>query len=271
MTQYTDVDGLNTEYAYDANGNLVSTTDANGVITTLERDVKGLLTSVRVGSDILNRFKYDEIGRVVSSKDASDYETHYQYNNINTLTTIRNAANRTIERQFGNCPRMLEKETLPGGRDYQYRYDAHKQLTEVINPAKGRIKIGRSKSGQITSLTDQNQNKTTFEYTSTGELSKKVYPDGSALTYQYYKGQIDVVTNARSITKRFYFNDKEQLTKIDYSDSTPSVEYQYNKLGLVSEVKMPWEPPDTSTRKVVVSLRLMVQEITTRYVCIITV
>ncbi|WP_394256002.1 RHS repeat-associated core domain-containing protein [Vibrio harveyi] len=237
VIQYTDVDGLSTGYGYDSNGNLISTTDANGVTTALDRDDKGRVTSIRVGSEIVSRYEYDEIGRVISNKDASDYETHFQYNKINTLIQIRDAANRTIQRQFGSCPRVLEKETLPGGRDYQYRYDAQKQLTEVINPAKGRIKIGRSKSGQITSLTDQHQNQTSFEYTTSGALSKKIYPDGSVLKYKYNKGRIKQVTNARGITKTFHFNKKQQLYKIDYSDETPSVEYSYNELGLLSEVK----------------------------------
>ncbi|EDP59511.1 RHS repeat-associated core domain-containing protein [Vibrio sp. AND4] len=237
VTEYTDMDGLTTRYGYDSTGNLISTTDANGVISTFERDAKGRVTSVRVGSEIVRRYGYDEIGRVISNKDAADYETHFEYNKINTLTKIRNAAGRTIQRQFGSCPRVLEKETLPGDRDYQYRYDAQKQLTEVINPAKGSIQIGRSKAGLVTSFTDQNQNQTSFEYTSSGELSKKVYPDGSSLKYEYNKGRIKKVTNARGITKTLHFNKKQQLDKIEYSDQTPSVEYSYNELGLLSEVK----------------------------------
>ncbi|MFS1902020.1 RHS repeat-associated core domain-containing protein [Vibrio lentus] len=237
VTEYTDMDRLTTRYGYDSTGDLISTTDANGVISTFERDAKGQVTSVRIGSEIVRRYGYDEIGRVISNKDAADYETHFEYNKINTLTKIRSAAGRTIQRQFGSCPRVLEKETLPGARGYQYRYDAQKQLTEVINPARGSIQIGRSKAGLITSLTDQNQNQTSFEYTSSGELSKKVYPDGSSLKYGYNKGRIKKVTNARGITKTLHFNKKQQLDKIDYSDQTPSVEYSYNELGLLSEVK----------------------------------
>ncbi|AIL73447.1 cysteine peptidase family C39 domain-containing protein [Vibrio vulnificus] len=237
VIQYKDVDGLTTKYDYDVNSNLVSITDANDVTTTLERDTEGRVTTARVGKDIINRYAYDEIGRVISVKDGSDYETQYQYNNINTLTQIRTAANRTVHRQFGSCPRMLEKETVPGGREFRYRYDAQKQLIEVINPAKGRVQIGRSKDGKIISLTDQSQNKTTFDYTPTGELSKKVYPDGSSLTYQYDKGRLKKVTNARGINKLLHFNDNQQLAKVEYSDQTPSIEYQYNELGLLSGVK----------------------------------
>ncbi|MGR4021367.1 RHS repeat-associated core domain-containing protein [Vibrio harveyi] len=237
VTQYTNKNGEDTEYSYDLGGNLTSIKGASGMVTTLEHDSTGRIVTVRVGGEILNRYKYDDIGRVTSIKDAADYEMRFQYNKIDTLTQFHSAADRTIQRQFGSCPRMLRKETLPVNRDYQYRYDGQKRLIEVINPAKGRIQIGRSKSGLITSLTDQNQNRTSFEYTTSGALSKKIYPDGGTLKYNYSKGRIKQITNGRGITKTFYFNKNQQLSKINYSDKTPNVEYSYNELGQLSKVK----------------------------------
>ncbi len=240
ITRIADIDGSHSTLNYDSHQNLISITDVNGTVTEYLRNANGLIHTVKTGDTLVNAYTHDNIGRLSSIKDINGYQYHFQYNNLDTLTQVTDPAGRTTTRVFGDCPRLLDKEVLPGDRTYQYEYDKYKRLTKIINPMKGRIELQRSASGNITTLTDQNSNKTQFEYTSTGQMSKKTYSDGQSLSYRYDKGRIKQVTNARGIVKTYRYNDKQQLSNISYSDSTPSVSYQYNHLGQLVTVTDQW-------------------------------
>ncbi|HFQ5191456.1 TPA: RHS repeat-associated core domain-containing protein, partial [Vibrio vulnificus] len=177
-----------------------------------------------------------ELGRVTQATDIHGKATQYRYDRINQLTHVSREGNRETEVVYGSCPRLLESETLPGGRTYQYQYNSAKQLVAIVDPMLGVTRIERNASGRTTALIDANQNKTEFEYNSVGQLTTKRYADGSEIKHDYQQGYIHTTTNARGITKSFQYNDKNQLTRVSYSDATPEVSYQYDTLGRFSSV-----------------------------------
>ncbi|MGL5667935.1 MAG: RHS repeat-associated core domain-containing protein [Shewanella sp.] len=240
VTRITDIEGNHRILGYDNHQNLISVTDVNGVVTEFIRNANGLIDTVKIDGSVVNTYSHDTIGRLTSVKDINGYQHYFQYDNLNTLTQITDPAGRTTTRVFGDCPRLLDKKTLPGDRTYQYEYDKYKRLTKIIDPMRGRIELGRSPSGRITSLIDQNSNQTRFDYTSTGQMSKKTYADGQSLGYRYDKGRISQITNARGIVKTYHYNDKQQLSGIRYSDNTPSVNYQYDSQGRLRGVTDQW-------------------------------
>ncbi|MDA3799728.1 MAG: hypothetical protein PF692_11685, partial [Kiritimatiellae bacterium] len=77
----------------------------------------------------------------------------------------------------------------------------------------------------------------------TGLLTNKVYDDGNGPTYSYYpNGQLHTRTWARElgagsacITSNAY-NIAGQLISTTYSDGTPTITKQYNRLGQLTKV-----------------------------------
>ena len=66
-----------------------------------------------------------------------------------------------------------------------------------------------------------------------GSLGSKEYPDNTGPSYTYYpSGRLHERTWARNSLKTTYaYNAAGQLTSIDYSDSTPDVNYTYDRRG----------------------------------------
>ncbi len=240
LIEFTNADNDKTQVTYDSAGNVSSVTDANRSLTEFLRDPKGNIVEVKKGGKVVNQYGYDSIGRLTSTQDINGYVHTFKYNNLDTLTDVTAPSGRSVAQEFGVCPRLLQKRTLPGDRVYKYQYDAQQRLAKVINPMRGRLAIERYPSGHIKSLIDQNSNPTTFEYTSMGNLSKKRYADGNTLNYTYKNGRIATVTNARGVKKYFTYNEHQQLSEVSYSDETPGFSIQYDKQGRITRVIDQW-------------------------------
>jgi RHS repeat-associated protein len=66
----------------------------------------------------------------------------------------------------------------------------------------------------------------------TGLLTNKVYDDGNGPTYSYYpNGQLKTRIGARGLVSSNAYNIAGQLVSTTYSDGTPSITKQYNRLG----------------------------------------
>lgn len=234
IVSITDYNGETSKFSYNENGNKISEVNEKGITTNFVRDELDFIKEVvRSGKSIQN-YTYDSMGRVESYKDINDYTYQYEYNNIDTLLKVTSPSGRVIKNTYGTCPRMLTKQTLPKDREYKYEYNGEKQLTKIINPILGRIELTRSSSGLITSILDENSNKTKFDYTSIGKINKKTYSDGTNVNFEYdTNGLLIKKVNARGIIKEFIYNDKQQVIRVDYSDDTPSVNYQYDEQGRI--------------------------------------
>ncbi|MCU8505063.1 RHS repeat protein [Vibrio vulnificus] len=231
----TDLNGAKTRYKYNDHGQLLQVISADDNVVDFHY-ASGRLESIVSQGKALASYQYDELERVTQATDIHGKATQYRYDRINQLTHVSREGNRETEVVYGSCPRLLESETLPGGRTYQYQYNSAKQLVAIVDPMLGVTRIERNASGRTTALIDANQNKTEFEYNSVGQLTTKRYADGSEIKHDYQQGYIHTTTNARGITKSFQYNDKNQLTRVSYSDATPEVSYQYDTLGRFSSV-----------------------------------
>jgi YD repeat-containing protein len=71
-----------------------------------------------------------------------------------------------------------------------------------------------------------------FVYDGYGRLTSQTTPEAGTISYQYKPDdQISRVTDARSIYADFDYNNRNLLTNINYSDSTPDVTYSYGEYG----------------------------------------
>ena len=104
----TDVADI-TQYAYDAQGNLISATNALNRVTTLGAyDANGRPGSLTDPNGLVTTLSYDPRGRLIS-RSAGGETTSYSYDGVGNLTGV----------------------TLPGGAVYTYSYDAAHRLTRI--------------------------------------------------------------------------------------------------------------------------------------------
>ncbi|MCK9305330.1 MAG: hypothetical protein M0P27_08045, partial [Bacteroidales bacterium] len=71
----------------------------------------------------------------------------------------------------------------------------------------------------------------------TGLLTQKIYADGNGPSYTYTSsGRLHTRTWARGKTITYTYGDLDQITNVDYSDSTPDVTYTHDRLGRILSV-----------------------------------
>lgn len=230
VTSIIDRLGNTTNFTYNSFGQITSQTDALGTVTNYSYDTNNYLQQVTRDGKTLDSFTYDLIGRVKTHTDATGLTLTYDYNNLNNVTKITYPDSKFTSYSYsGCCPHLIDSETDRSGRTTRYTYDALKRLTDTINPEGGIIRNAYDANGNLIKLIDQNNNATIFEYDFDNHLIKKTYADGKYISFTYdSEGLLATRTNARGITVSYTYDGNHNIQKINYSDTTPAVTYQYD-------------------------------------------
>jgi RHS repeat-associated protein len=133
-----------------------------------------------------------------------------------------------------NCGKVTLQEHFPTGEVYKISGDVQypQEYTYDYAGRKKSLKTWRNAGDASTAAP------TTWEYNAAGYLTQKKYPGNDTLTYTYYPhGGLNVETLSRSgLTKTHSYNNLLLLDEIDYSDMTPDVSYEYDRLGRMTKV-----------------------------------
>jgi RHS repeat-associated protein len=236
LIQSDAADGRVSQFTYLPNGKLSTVTNALNQVTQYHYNSDHRLQRLSVAGKTIATYEYDAIGRKIAQTDLHGRRTTYAYNNLDTLVEITYPGGRKTTRDYNTCPRLLHSETLPGGRRYDYRYDAAKQLVATTDPEQGQLTLERDKNGNLAALVDKNQNRTSFTYNSANQQTAQTYADDKALTTTYDRGRITTLTNARGMVTTYSYNNNQQLSAISYSDNSPGVSFSYNDQGQLQQV-----------------------------------
>ena len=185
---------LTTTYDYDALGRMVSMQDARGGVYS-----RG----------------YDEQGRVVWESDPATNGTWYAYDALGRQVAVTNALGHVVETAYDAEDRVIA--TWGATYPVEYDYDAYGRMTAM--------RTFRDEEGA--------GDETRWLYEdATGVLTNKVYADGKGTAYSYTPdGQLASRTWARGVTTTYTYTNVSSLAAIDYSDDTPDVFFQYDRLG----------------------------------------
>jgi RHS repeat-associated protein len=185
---------LTTTYAYDALGRQVATQDARGGMHS-----RG----------------YDALGRVAWESDPATNGTWYAYDALGRRTAVTNALGQVTQTAYDAEGRTVAiwGATYP----VAYEYDAHGRMVTM--------RTFRDEQG----AGDETQ---WFYDEATGLLTNKVYADGKGTAYSYTSdGKLASRLWARDVTTSYAYTNGSSLVAIDYSDTTPDVAFQYDRLG----------------------------------------
>jgi len=191
---------------------------------------------------------YDVLGRVVSSRDALGRVVTTEYLGWQTRVTDPNGqqSSSTVD-AYGNLVRAVDAL----GNTTTYEYNGRDQLIKVTAPSNVTTSISYDSLGRKTAMDDPDLGHWTYDeydnngnllvqtdakgqtirlgYDALNRLVKKLYPDGSAIEYEYDQGP----------------HAKGRRTKM--TDLTGSTEYFYDERGrLIREHKVIGEEAATT-------------------------
>jgi len=208
VSRKTTPDGARWTWDYDADGNRTREVDPRGTVaganpdryaSVTVYDLDGRATSVTDPLGNTTAQAYDAIGRMTSSTDPRGGVTTHTYRADGALASVTGPANTGTTAYGYDAAGNLTTRTDTKGRVTRYAYDAARRLTSTTLPD-GRIWASRY---------DPNGNRTVVET-----------PIGTATTANPDDG---LITST--------FDSRDQVTALNYSDSTPDVTYTYDAVG----------------------------------------
>ncbi|MFD7819673.1 putative adhesin [Streptomyces sp. NPDC059698] len=239
VTKVTDAAGKTTLSVYDKNNRLTSSTNQLSKTTTYTYDADGNLLSSTSPLGNKESWTYDDDGRQATAVDPrgnvtgaspAQYTTTYRYDTAGNATAVTDPLGNVTRTEYdavGNVTRSTDADQ----RATTYSYNKLDQLTTVTAPGGAATTYGYDAVGNMTGRTDANNHVTTYAYDAAHRLTSVTDPLDRVTSYAYDADSNPVkVTTPRGTTTRTY-DVRGLVTKIDYSDSTPDVTFDYDDAG----------------------------------------
>lgn len=240
ITRQTSATGGQTDYAYDSLKNLQTVTaPANNdagtqPVTTYGYDTLGRVTSVTDALSNVTSYTYDALGRVLtvtlpkpSTSSTLTFTTTYSYDNYDSGTGLT----------FTNI-------TDPNGKLTKLGYDQFGRLVKSIDALNATTTYAYS-HGHLDSITDANNNVTSYQYNSAKRLSSTTFPDGAVESYLYWNdGHLKRKTDRKNQAIDYTYDGQKRLTRRT-NPGGPYVGYTYTGQKLTSVSDSTVSPNET--------------------------
>jgi RHS repeat-associated protein len=218
-------------------GNTQETVDVNGDLLTQTDDL-GHTTS----------YGYDSNNNVASVSQqfgpSTPVATSYTYNTFGEILTATNPlGNVTTNAYDANGNLLSVTSPAPNGNTAasvtQFGYDTKGELTTIIDPLSNRTTLTYTPAGLIGSITDAQNNTTSYQYDARGNrtavidpvngaahpttfaydimnrLTGITYPDGSSVSFGYDdRGRRTSATDQNQKTTTYTYDDADRLTAV---------------------------------------------------------
>ncbi|GEM_PF-1074278 len=206
----TDAIGSASNYYLDHRGLVAKLQSPQGRTVRLGYDSEYNLTSLTDPAGRASSFGYDSKGNVIQATDALGNISRFGYSNafnrLATLTDAKSNLTRYTTDAKGNLSAITYANSLAERWD---EYDA---------------------SGNPKKWTNRRAQPINYTYNSLGQVTEKLYPDGSKATYTYdARGNLETATNAVGTINLDYYPD-DRLKRITYPGNH-WLEYTYDTVG----------------------------------------
>ena len=198
-----------TTFAYDTNGNLITTTDPLGNATQRVYDAVSRLTSLTDPRGLSTLFRYDGLNRVTEIADARQGITRFAYDPNGNLLSVADAKNQATTYTYDSMDRLAtRKDAL--NRQESYQYDL---------------------AGNLSQFTDRKNQQTTFVYDALNRRTTATYPES---TTNFTYDSVGRLTKASDATPGagsldFVYDNLNRL--IRETTQLGTISYEYDVLG----------------------------------------
>jgi RHS repeat-associated protein len=195
LSSITDPLNRQTSFGYDGAGNRTSLTDALGHTTTYGYDAADELTSIHysTGNPQDVALSYNQDGDRASMTDASG-TTSYAYDSLGRLTSQTNGGLQQVTYGYD----LADELTGIGYPDALTALDLTDPLSQQQHVQEGTVTRSFDDDGNLASVTDWLNNKTTFGYDADANLTGEQRPNGTAAAYGYDRN--DAITSIDDAT-----------------------------------------------------------------------
>ena len=193
-------------------------------------------------------YTYDNDGNLISAKDNAGRHESYNYNSASDMTKLTTADNKAYKFTYSDTykHRMLSATSESSGVKNSFEYDGSGNLTKTRVDKSGYAKYIEqgstytSNGNYLATSTAANGYSTTYNYNAyKGTLEKVIDANGKTTSYTY-DGNTDrmkTVTSSGS-TVTYTYKNNGQLTSIQSPGSSPTYNFEYDKWGNNTEVKV---------------------------------
>ena len=243
----------------DADGSGCSSCTQRGLIHNTY-DGKGNVSSSHDELLRTTDYTYDSDNNVASVKkylNASPVTTSYQYNSFGEVTQVTDALGNITTNAYDGKGNLLSVTTpVPGNGAgasvTQFGYDPKGQLTSITDPLGHGTTITYTSAGLVASITDAQNNVTSYQYDGRGNrtavidpvngaahpttftydlmdrLLRITYPDGTHTDFGYdYRGRRTSVTDQNNRTTTYAYDDADRLVSVTDA-ATQTTQYGYD-------------------------------------------
>src|SRR3989454_3746450 len=239
LVQAINFRGYQTNYTYDAKGNLIPITPFYGATSPRTYDASGFLKT-------LQAFRH--------------YQTNYTYDSHGWLTLVKNPLGFVTTNDYDSLGRHINA-TTPLGFRTQYAYDALDRRTKATDPMGDVTSFVYNARGDLTKVIDPNGFVTQFQINVTlAKTSKTIEAGGNSTalgydtrwnlvtvtnprllttTYQYdaYSRRTNVTTPGGNVTRLTYDRNGNIVTRTDANGNLTT--YVYDKLNRMTKATYP--------------------------------
>ena len=217
----TDALARTTQYGYNPSGDLISTTSPEGRKATVAVDSAGRTTSSV------------EVRGNVAGNNPDTYRTSMTWDALDRVTKTVNPLGHATSTAYDPGGRVDHQLDAKGGRTtYAYGTSSNPLAIQGPDPAVGPHRFTYDANGNVATSTSPAGVTTSFTYTSSNARKSVTSTGTGTWTYNYDKaGRISVVTAPSSKSVTLSRTPQGQVSRMTYSDGTPSVRYTYDAAG----------------------------------------
>jgi YD repeat-containing protein len=283
LTQ-TDANGNASQFTYDSRGNVLKVVDPLNEVTTftydnMDRvlsqtgprqnqtvygyDALGNLTDLTDAVGHVRRSTYDLNGNKTSDVDPLGRTTSYVYDALNRLVKVTYPDQTTKQYTSYDFRNNKLSETDQLGRVNQYVYylDGHlKSVTYALGtPDAGTVQYTYDADGNTKTITDEDNNQTTYNYDAANRLKSIQDAAPGGLTQYFYDAdnrRTSMIDANNNPATTYGYDLRSRLQTVTYPD-TPATKDQYTYDGVGNQLTFTDQALNKTTRKYDVVNRLL--------------
>ena len=193
-TGMTDANGVNTRYAYDELGRLVTVTEnyqeggpsntETNVTTHYGYDKIGNRTAITNALKLTTTFTYDALSRLVATSDPLTHTTRYGYDAIGNRTVITDANAKITLYAYDTLRRTVAITYTADAKTVTYGYDDAGNRVAMTDTL-GTTHYRYDELNRPITITSPLTGTVGYRYNAAGNRRQLIYPSGQVVTYTY--------------------------------------------------------------------------------------